>query len=146
MSLAFLFHYFMLNMFRMLIHPSSGALPLICWVISWVVLLWYDACWCYVVVWLGGVVFGCNKTHEITQQISRNLLRMDLLTSETCWAWNNEIKSKWHQIGLPLFNYQDDTRSSKHKIGNTIYRKATQSTVIHNGSRSSFFVISCSCC
>jgi len=25
MSLAFLFHYLLLNMFRMLIHPSSGA-------------------------------------------------------------------------------------------------------------------------
>jgi len=25
MSLVFLFHYLMLNMFRMLIHPSSGA-------------------------------------------------------------------------------------------------------------------------
>jgi len=25
MSLAFLFHYLMLNMFRMLIHPSSGV-------------------------------------------------------------------------------------------------------------------------
>jgi len=25
MSLAFLFHYLMLNMFRILIHPSSGA-------------------------------------------------------------------------------------------------------------------------
>jgi len=29
------------------------SLRLICWVISWVVLLWFDACWCYVVVWLG---------------------------------------------------------------------------------------------
>jgi hypothetical protein len=28
MSLASLFHYFMLNMFRMLIHPSSGACDL----------------------------------------------------------------------------------------------------------------------
>jgi len=28
MSLAFLFHYLMLNMFRMLIHPSSGACDL----------------------------------------------------------------------------------------------------------------------
>jgi len=28
MSLAFLCHYFMLNMFRMLIHPSSGACDL----------------------------------------------------------------------------------------------------------------------
>ena len=28
MSFAFLFHYLMLNMFRMLIHPSSGACDL----------------------------------------------------------------------------------------------------------------------
>ena len=28
-------------------------LRLICWVISWVVLLWFDVCWCYIVVWLG---------------------------------------------------------------------------------------------
>jgi len=29
------------------------SLRLICWVISCVVLLWFDMCWCYVVVWLG---------------------------------------------------------------------------------------------
>jgi len=29
------------------------SLRLIWWVISWVVLLWFDVCWCYVVVWLG---------------------------------------------------------------------------------------------
>ena len=28
------------------------SLWLICWVISWVVLLWFDVCRCYVVVWL----------------------------------------------------------------------------------------------
>ena len=28
------------------------SLRIICGVISWDVLLWYDACWCYVVVWL----------------------------------------------------------------------------------------------
>jgi hypothetical protein len=88
------------------------SLRLICWVISWVVLLWYDACWCYVVVWLGwcGIRFQAetvhttpakptkhqlasyqsNKTHEITQQISRILLRMGVLTFETCWTLNNE--------------------------------------------------------
>ena len=94
---------------------------LICWVIWWVILLWFDMCWCYVVVW----VWWCgihmqaeelvpqpsygyhtttgkpqrntntsnqnNITHEITQQISRKLLRMDVLTSETCWGLNNEI-------------------------------------------------------
>ena len=29
------------------------SLRLIWWVISWVVLFWFDVCWCYVVVWLG---------------------------------------------------------------------------------------------
>jgi len=87
------------------------SLRLICWVISWVVLLWFDdACWCYVVVWPGwcGIRMQCFNlhpdttppqptsnqsitTHEITHQISRKLLRMDVLTSETCWALNNEI-------------------------------------------------------
>jgi len=71
------------------------SLRLIYWVISCVVLFWFDVYWCYVVG---------NKTHEITQQISRRLLRMDVLTSETCWALNNEIKCKWHQVGLSLFN------------------------------------------
>jgi len=28
-------------------------LRLICWVTSWVVLIWFDVCWCCVVVWLG---------------------------------------------------------------------------------------------
>ena len=52
-----------------------------------------------VTLWFGsgGVVSVCrlkpayqhtsnqnNTTHEITQQISRKLLRMDVLTSETC--------------------------------------------------------------
>ena len=50
MSLALLFLYLMLNMFRMLIHPSSGACDL--FVISWVVLIWFNVCLCYVVVWL----------------------------------------------------------------------------------------------
>jgi len=38
------------------------SLQLICWVISWVVLLWFDVCWCYGVVWLGWcvVVSGCR--------------------------------------------------------------------------------------
>jgi len=51
MSLALLFHYLILNMFRILMRPSSGACDL--FVISWVVLLWFDVYWCYVVVWLG---------------------------------------------------------------------------------------------
>jgi hypothetical protein len=49
MSLALLFHCLLLNMFRMLVHPSSGA----CGFISCVVLLWFIVCWCYGVVRLG---------------------------------------------------------------------------------------------
>jgi len=30
MSLVLLFHYLLLNMFRMLVHPSSGACGLLC--------------------------------------------------------------------------------------------------------------------
>ena len=103
------------------------SLRLICWVISWVVLLWFGACWCYVVVWLGWCGIGMqaeallcirlphhpsqtttshqhtyyqsNTTHEITQQISRKFLRMDVLTSEKCWALNNgiikQVTSSW---------------------------------------------------
>jgi len=44
---------------------------------------------------LAGVVWypyaGWGTTHEITQQTIRKLLRMDVLTSETCWALNKEI-------------------------------------------------------
>ena len=43
MSLALLFHYLLLNMFRMLIHPSSGACDLFDELFGW-----------------GGVVSGCR--------------------------------------------------------------------------------------
>ena len=84
------------------------SLRLICWVISWAVLLWHDVCWCYVVVWL--VWCGIRMQAEALLQpasvyniepeqhnpwnnatISRKLLKMDVLTFETCWAVNNEI-------------------------------------------------------
>jgi len=155
----------MLNMFRMLIHPSSRACDLFvelfhgvywsvrievfalaylfsgeCLVVTCVVLLEsvflqilaaavsYGYCvffvcsrffgnvsWIYsdvvymslhirgsicvgVTLWFGwgGVVSVCRlkhywSFHEITQQIRHKLLRMNVLTSETCWALNNEI-------------------------------------------------------
>jgi len=49
MSLAFLFHYFMLNMFRMLIHPSSGACDLFVELFHGL----YRSGTSYVVIWLG---------------------------------------------------------------------------------------------
>jgi len=93
------------------------SLRLICWVILWVVLLWFDVCWCYVVVWLGwcGIRIPhqhtsnqSNTTHEITQQIRCKLLRMDVLTFETCWALNseiiNQVTSSW-SLFIQLFVY-----------------------------------------
>ena len=53
MSLAFLFHYLMLNMFRMLIHPSSGACDLFIELFHGFYCSGSMRCWCYVVVWLG---------------------------------------------------------------------------------------------
>jgi hypothetical protein len=60
MSLAFLFHYLMLNMFRMLIHPSSGTCDLF--------VEFFHGLYCLgvmcvgVTLWLGwgGVVSGCR--------------------------------------------------------------------------------------
>ena len=74
MSLALLFHYLLLNMFRMLMHPSSRACDLFVELFHGLycsgsmrvgVMLWFG--------W-GGVVSGCRL----------KLLRMYVLTSETC--------------------------------------------------------------
>jgi len=63
------------------------TLRLICWVISWVVLLWFDVCWCYFVVWLGwcGIrtqaealvsqpAYGYHTTTAKPQRNIRNML------------------------------------------------------------------------
>jgi len=83
MSLALLFHYLMLNMFRMLILPSSGACEL------FIELFHRLYCSIRIEVFALAYLFSTlslqsNTTHEITQQISRRLLRMGVLTSETC--------------------------------------------------------------
>ena len=95
MSFALLFHYLMLNMFQMLINPSSGACDLFIELFHG---LYCSGSMCVgITLWFGcgGVVSVCrlrhqhtskqsNTTHEITQQISRKLLMMDVLTCETC--------------------------------------------------------------
>jgi len=50
------------------------GLRLICWVISWVLLLWYDVCWCYVVVWLGwcGIRMQVSACHTTSAKPQRN--------------------------------------------------------------------------
>jgi len=86
MSLALLFLYSMLNMFRMLIHPSSGACDLFVELFHG---LYCSGSMCAgVTLWFGwgGVVSVCRLRQCFSPhpQISRKLLRMDVLTSETC--------------------------------------------------------------
>ena len=54
MSLALLFHHLLLNMFQMIVHPSSGACDLL-----WIYLLLYFSGSAGVVLWCGsaGVVW-----------------------------------------------------------------------------------------
>ena len=58
MSLALLFHYLLLNMFRMLVHPSSGVWKLL-WIyfmccialVRCVLVLWCDSAgWCGILI------------------------------------------------------------------------------------------------
>jgi len=95
-------------------------LRLMCWVFSWVTLIWFDVCWSYVVVWLWwcGIRMQVealhtsnqiNVIHEKTQHISRKLLRMDAVTPVTCWALYKEIikqvtssSSLFTQLCLPI--------------------------------------------
>jgi len=74
MSLVLLFHYLLLNMFRMLIHPSSGACDLFGELLHG---LYGSVSMCVgVTVWFGwgGVVSGCRLKHyciRIPQQPSQ---------------------------------------------------------------------------
>ena len=63
MSLALLFHYLMLNMFRMLVHPFSGACDLFVELFHG---LYCSGTMCVgVTLWFGwgGVVSGCRLKH-----------------------------------------------------------------------------------
>ena len=154
MSLALLFHYLLLNMFRMLIHSSSGACDLFDALLHG---LYCSGSMCVgVTVWFGwgGVVSGCklkhfsnqnNTTHEITHQISRKLLRMDVLTSETCWAVNKEIikqvTSSWSLlfklVVVPEFRHADGQTWRNINVFATFVartrRKEIQGTFCHIG-------------
>ena len=64
MSLALLFHYLMLNMFRVLIHPSSGVCDLFVELFHG---FYCSGSMCVgFTLWFGwgGVVSGCNSTNK----------------------------------------------------------------------------------
>ena len=64
-----------------------------------------------------------DTTHEVTQRISRKLLKMDVLTSETCWALNKviikQVASSWSHFTQQyyLFWYEN----SRNSLGLEIY-------------------------
>ena len=65
MSLALLFHYLMLNMFRMLVHPSSGACDLFVGLFH---VLYCSGSMCVgVTLWFGwgGLVYLCRLKHYV---------------------------------------------------------------------------------
>jgi hypothetical protein len=73
------------------------SLRLICWVISWVVLFWYDICWCYVVVWLGwcgirmqaeAVLQPASRYHNTSPQPNHNVTPTHIVP-EQYNPWNN---------------------------------------------------------
>jgi len=71
MSLALLFHYLMLNMFRMLVHPSSGACDLFVEL--------FHGLYCSVRIEVLALAYlFSGKCLAVT------LLRIDALTFETC--------------------------------------------------------------
>jgi len=75
MSLALLFLYLMLNMFRMLIHPSSGVCDLF---VELFHRLYCSGSMCIgVTLWFGWGVCSIRMQAEAC-------IRMDVLTSETC--------------------------------------------------------------
>ena len=98
----------LLNMFRMLIHPSSGACDYFvrycvgCIVLTWGVLVLCSeiGCWWCGIRWCGSQSRYITPTRlksaqyslNNNAQSSRKLLKMDILTSETCWAvkWHNK--------------------------------------------------------
>jgi len=127
MSLTLLFLYLMLNMFRMLMHPSSGDCDLCAELFHGlhrsvkiriysgnIIKIYYtlrtlcnhktpqqpifaethflkqphtsrlNTLYKISALMQKSLSLQINATHEITQRISRKLLRMDVLTSETC--------------------------------------------------------------
>ena len=69
------------------------SLRLICWVISWVVLLRYDVCWCYVMVWLGWCGIWMQVETLVLQPASSDIkmvslystIKFPMFVDMSCW-------------------------------------------------------------
>ena len=83
--LLFYFNYYVLNMFRTLIYPSSGACDYSVELPHWSYCSWFDVCWSFGVVGLEW--YTCCRLQLATR------IRM----SETCWA-----HKKWNKLASDI--------------------------------------------
>ena len=111
---------YVLNTFRILIYPSSGACDYSVELPHWSYFSWFDVCWSFGM--FGLEWYPCcrqpatriplqpnhtespthtetkkNTTNMVIQQMSRKLLMMVILISETCWTHN-----KWNEIASDI--------------------------------------------
>ena len=96
--LLFYFTHYVLNMFRTLIYPSSGACDCVDELPHRSCCSQFVVCWSF---WCGWflMVFVLQAENKTTDMVihprSRKLLKMDILMSETCWAHN-----EWNKIAV----------------------------------------------
>jgi len=99
----------LLNMFQMLIHPPSGVCYyLVRYCVGCIVLTWGVLVLCSVIgCWWCGIRVQAEPLNNAPS--SRKLLKMDVLTSETCWAvnWHNKasvIKLVYHYSNIEMMH------------------------------------------
>jgi len=76
-----LLYYILLNMFQMLIHPSSGACDYLLHCVGWL-----EACWCYV----AGSALGYHITNRQSHYITPARLKSAYTTQQvvaSSWRW-----------------------------------------------------------
>jgi len=99
--LLFFFTSYVLNMFRILIYPSSGACDYSVELPHLPYCSWFDVCWSFGV--FGLEWYPCCRLKPAT--------RIPLQIK-----YQVKLNIEWHQVGLLFFNYHNDARSNKHKI------------------------------
>ena len=134
--ILFYFTSYVLNMFRTLIYPLSGAWNYSAELPHWSYCSWIDVRWSFRVV--GLELYLCcrlkhnyntdtiptqphrnskthrtknNTTNVVIQQNSRKFLMMAILMSETCWAYK-----KWNNIAsdIKLVFYSSTIKDTSH--------------------------------
>jgi len=140
-NLLFYFSSYVLNMFRTLIYPPSGAWDFSVELPHWSYCSWFDVCWSFGAVWLEWYpcsrLEACNThitpnkphrnsnthrtknntTNVVIQQNSLKLLRVDILMSETCWAHKkrnkiaSDIKLVFYSSTITMMRGPINTRS-----------------------------------